>query len=100
MSPQNEPPTQSPVLNLEAAAVYTGRSKNALKILRHRRRGPRSFLSEGRICYYRADIDDWLATSADADSRFNTALAPTEHRPEARRSAHRRPAPRQAQSAA
>jgi hypothetical protein len=76
MKPQ--PPTpESPVLTLAQAASYTGRTKNALKILRHRRRGPKSFLQDGRLYYYRADVDAWLAAGAAADSRHNTSLAPT-----------------------
>lgn len=69
--------TASPVMNNKAAAKYLGRTANALRILRHRRRGPKSFLKDGQIWYFVADLDDWLNEAAQADSRFNLALDPT-----------------------
>ncbi|KPC95425.1 hypothetical protein ADL27_09220 [Streptomyces sp. NRRL F-6602] len=80
-------PTQtSPVKNLADAAAYLGRTKNALKIMRHRGSGPRSFLAGGRICYYTADLDAWLAGQAEADKRFNPALDPVNAPVQIRRS--------------
>ncbi|NUW06283.1 helix-turn-helix domain-containing protein [Streptomyces sp. CAI-21] len=73
-------------MTLTEAAKYIGRSRSALKTLRHRRRGPRSFLADGRIYYYVADLDAWLAGQASADSRFNPALDPTRAPAQPRRS--------------
>lgn len=70
------PPTQSPVMDLEETAAYTKRSKNALRILRHRDRGPRSFLVEGQIHYYRVDVEAWIAEHASRDKHFNADLDP------------------------
>lgn len=78
-------PHKPPVLNIKEAAKYLGRTPNALKILRHRRRGPRSFIAAGRIKYYVRDLDDWLAKNAAADSRFNRDLDPMQSAPEPRR---------------
>lgn len=78
------PPTQSPVMDLDETAAYTRRSKNALRILRHRGRGPRSFLIEGQIHYYRADVEAWIAERASVDKHFNAALDPVK-RPVERR---------------
>ncbi len=69
--------TESLVMNINQAAKYVGRSPNALRILRHRRRGPRSFICDGRLAYYPADLKAWLEQAANADSRFNPALDPT-----------------------
>lgn len=75
----------SPVLTIKEAAVYCRRSPNAMKILRHRRKGPDSFLKAGRIYYYRHDLDAWLADGAAADSRSNRDLDPTLQAPRVRR---------------
>jgi hypothetical protein len=61
----------SPILNLDEAAQYLKRTKGALHKLRHRGRGPVSFLIEGRINYYKADIDRYLAEQAAADPHFS-----------------------------
>lgn len=71
------PDTAPPVMNVKEAAAYVRRSPNALRILRHRRRGPRSFICDGLILYYTADLKAWLEQAANADSRFNPALDPT-----------------------
>lgn len=76
---------EPPVLTLVAAAEYVGRTPNAMKILRHRRRGPASFVQDGRLYYYRCCLDAWLAEGAASDSRFNPALDPTQGAPEPRR---------------
>jgi hypothetical protein len=76
--------TASPVMNNKAAAQYLGRTPNALRILRHRRRGPKSFIKDGQIWYFVADLDAWLNEAAQADSRFNPDLDPTRVPPQAR----------------
>ncbi|MFD7861808.1 helix-turn-helix domain-containing protein [Streptomyces sp. NPDC059783] len=84
MTPQSETPTLSPVLSLAQAAKYLDRSKNALRILRHRHRGPASFLSEGRIYYFRSSCDAWLAGQAAADPRYNPGGDPAGVAPQPR----------------
>ncbi|MEU6768585.1 hypothetical protein ABZ916_39505 [Streptomyces sp. NPDC046853] len=80
----SNPPTQSPVMDLDETSAYTRRSKNALRILRHRGRGPRSFLIEGQIHYYRVDVVDWVAERASLDKHFNAALDPVKRPTEVR----------------
>lgn len=75
----------SPVLTTKEAAVYCRRTPNAMKILRHRRKGPESFEQGGRIYYYRSACDAWLADGASSDSRSNRELDPTLHAPEPKR---------------
>jgi hypothetical protein len=75
---------EPPVKTVAEAAAYVRRSPNALRILRHRRRGPRSFIRDGRVLYYTADLKAWLEEAANADSRFNSALDPTRVPPQAR----------------
>ncbi|WUH94617.1 helix-turn-helix domain-containing protein [Streptomyces sp. NBC_00433] len=78
MSTDNTPTdTASPLMNNKEAARYLKRTPNALRILRHRRRGPKSFIKDGRIWYFSADLDAWLNEAAQADSRFNPDLDPT-----------------------
>lgn len=85
MNAENTPhDTASPVMSNKSAARYLGRTPNALRILRHRRRGPKSFLKDGRIWYFVADLDAWLNEAAQADSRFNPALDPTRVPPQSR----------------
>jgi hypothetical protein len=72
----------SPVMDNNTAARYLGTTPNALRILRHRRRGPKSFKrngedKSGRILYFKSDLDAWLNEAAQADSRFNPDLDPT-----------------------
>jgi hypothetical protein len=52
-----------------------------MKIMRHRRKGPRSFNLDGRIYYYVHELDAWLAGGAASDSRSNRALDPTRETP-------------------
>jgi hypothetical protein len=68
---------QSDVMTTKEVACYLRKTPNALKIMRHRRVGPRSFKRDGRIYYYAADVRAWLAEGANADSRFNPDLDPT-----------------------
>lgn len=68
---------QSAVMTVQEAASYLRKTPNALHIMRHRRRGPRSFKRDGRIYYYAADVKAWLDEGANADSRFNPDLDPT-----------------------
>lgn len=75
----------SPVMTTPEAALYCRRSPNAMKILRHRRKGPKSFKRDGRIYYYRAALDDWLADGAASDSRSNSDLDPTLQAPQLKR---------------
>jgi hypothetical protein len=75
----------SPVLTTKEAAVYCRRTPNAMKILRHRRKGPKSFEQGGRIYYYRSALDAWLADGAASDSRSNRELDPTLQAPEPKR---------------
>lgn len=88
---------RSPVLPLKDAARYVHRTPNAMKVMRHRGRGPACFLHEGRLMYYVADLDAWLAASAAADTHFNEVSAKRVP-PQARR--NRKPAIRQTQNAA
>ena len=76
---------RSPVLPLEDAARYVGRTPNAMRILRHRHRGPKCFLQDGRLMYYVVHLNEWLAEAAAADPRFNPALDPTRVPPQAKR---------------
>ncbi|WP_445520539.1 DNA-binding protein [Streptomyces sp. NEAU-174] len=95
MSAQS-PHLASPVMNTKQAAAYVHRTPNAMKILRHRRKGPKSFEQGGRIYYYVAELDRWLAAGAASDSRSNAELDPTTQAPEARPSRRARklsPAP-------
>lgn len=85
----------SPVLPLNEAARYVGRTPNALKVMRHRRRGPRGFVHEGRLMYFQADLDAWLAEGAAADPRFNRedpTCKPVEASRPRRTTARKRPA--------
>ncbi|OKI22235.1 hypothetical protein [Streptomyces sp. CB03911] len=81
----------SPVLNLKQAAKYVQRTPKAMYGLRTRRVGPDSFRRQGRIYYYIAVLDAWLAAGAATDSRSNPALDPTRHAAEPRRMSARRP---------
>lgn len=69
--------TDFEVMTTKEVAAFLRKTENALRIMRHRRRGPRSFERDGRIFYYRADVKAWLAEGANADSRFNPDLDPT-----------------------
>lgn len=85
----------SPVKTLKDAAEYVGRTPGALKILRHRRRGPRGFVHEGRLMYFKADLDAWLQAGAAADPRFNgedPTCRPAEASRPRRTKARKRPA--------
>lgn len=93
----SEPETpHSPVLPLSEAARYVGRTANALKVMRHRRRGPRGFLQEGRLMYFQADLDAWLHQGAQSDPRWAREHDPALRAPETKRarraSARKRPA--------
>lgn len=74
-----------PVLPLNKAAAYVGRTPNAMKILKHRHRGPRCFVQDGRLMYYVADLDAWLAEGAAADPGFDPANNPVLVPPQAKR---------------
>jgi hypothetical protein len=78
-------------MTTKEAAAYVRRSPNAMKILRHRRKGPDSFERDGRILYYVAELDRWLAAGAATDSRSNRDLDPTAHVPRPRRSQAKTP---------
>ncbi|MEU0934300.1 DNA-binding protein [Embleya sp. NPDC005971] len=86
MADTQAPP--SPVLNQKEAAAYLRTTPGALKKRRHRRKGPRSFLEQDtrRVLYYLTDLDEYLADSAQADSRSNPELSPLTQAPELRRS--------------
>ncbi|MGW1997205.1 DNA-binding protein [Embleya sp. NPDC001921] len=73
-------------MTLPEAAEYLRTTPNALKLRRRRRTGPPSFLEEDtrRLLYFVADLDAYLARSARADSRSNTALSPLNKKPEPR----------------
>lgn len=81
------PHLASPVMNTKQAAAYVHRTPNAMKILRHRRKGPKSFEADGRIYYYVTELDSWLANGAASDSRSNPDLDPTLQDPEPRAAA-------------
>lgn len=72
------PHRKSPVMNTNEAAAYVRRSPNAMKILRHRDKGPDCFQQDGRIYYYVTELDRWLAAGAAADPRSNRDPAPTQ----------------------
>ncbi|MCG6499420.1 helix-turn-helix domain-containing protein [Kitasatospora sp. A2-31] len=85
-----EPATMSPLLTLEEAAAYIGRTPKGLRRLRERRSGPPGFRVEGRVMYRLTALNDYLAACEARDSRSNPALDPTRRAPEPRRI--RRPA--------
>lgn len=80
-----------PVLTLEQAAAYIGRTPKALRGLRERRSGPAGFRAGGRVLYRLAELDRWLAEHEALDSRSNPALDPTRQAPEPRRAVRRQP---------
>lgn len=93
-------PPESPVLTLRETARYVRRSENALKLLRHKGRGPAGFLQEGRLMYFLADVDAWLASGAASDARYNPAISPTRVPAQASRPRKKKTAPRTTASAA
>ncbi|KDN86767.1 helix-turn-helix domain-containing protein [Kitasatospora cheerisanensis] len=80
-----------PVLRLDQAAAYIGRTEKALRGLRERRRGPAGFRADGRVMYRIEELDRWLAEHEARDSRSNPELDPTRQAPEPRRAKRRQP---------
>lgn len=78
-----------PALPHKEAARHIGRTARALYALNDRRKGPPSFMSEGRRMYRLKKLDAWLRAQEAKDSRSNPELNPVLKTPEARRA--RRP---------
>ncbi|WP_199552772.1 AlpA family transcriptional regulator [Streptomyces sp. N35] len=78
-------------LNTVQAAAMIGRSVNTLRIWRHRRRGPKSFLMDGAVMYPVADLTKWLDELLGSDPYYNPANDPTSQvlRPKRNRSGRR-----------
>lgn len=75
------PPTLlADVIDIDEAARITKRTTNALRILRHRDRGPRSWKYGKKIHYYRADVEAWFAEQQAADKHFNPVEVPVQRR--------------------
>lgn len=101
------PPEQEPYLTTKELAARWRRSPNALRIMRHRRQGPRSYRFGREVRWPLAEIEAYEAAAREADSRWNTDLDPTKrkaesHRPKrpARRRSAAKPSPGSEQSAA
>ncbi|PBC72215.1 hypothetical protein BX265_5010 [Streptomyces sp. TLI_235] len=77
-------------MDLPETARYIKRTPKALRSLRERGGGPKGFRSGGRVLFYIADVDAWLAHGHASDRHTNPALDPTRRKPEPRRSRSRR----------
>lgn len=53
-----------PIVDIKGASEQTGLAVQTLYNLRNRGEGPRSFSLRGRVRYYVADIDAWIAEAA------------------------------------
>ncbi|MGW6913751.1 helix-turn-helix domain-containing protein [Kitasatospora sp. NPDC054939] len=84
--------TKSPVLTLDEAAAYIGRTPKGLRGLRHRRTAPPGFRAGGRVLFRIEALDAWLDEHESQDSRSNRGLDPTLRAPEPRRAPRRQPA--------
>lgn len=76
----------------ELGARWGGRTANAIKILRHRRRAPKGYVEGGKLLFPLDEVEAWEAAKQAADSRFNTALDPTKQPVQTRRSPRRKTA--------
>ena len=56
-------PLGAEFLNTNQAAAVTGRTVNALALLRARQQGPKFFKFSRSVMYKRSDLEAWLNTS-------------------------------------
>jgi len=43
-------------------------SKQSLRVLRHRGRGPKCFIVAGRLRYFRGDVEKWIREQQERDA--------------------------------
>lgn len=82
---------EEPYLTTAELARRWKTTPNAILILRHRRRAPRSFKRGNRVLFPLAEVEAHEKGLQAADSRHNTELDPT-HRPVEMRVPVQRPA--------
>lgn len=71
------PPEQEPYLTVKELAVRWKTTPNAIRIMRHRRKGPRSYKFRGQVRFPVAEIVAYETEAPKQDSRWNTDLDPT-----------------------
>lgn len=55
---------ESQIVDIRGASERTGLAVQTLYNLRSKEEGPKSFLLRGRVRYYVADVDAWIAAAA------------------------------------
>jgi len=56
------------ITDIRGASERTGLAVQTLYNLRSKKEGPKSFALRGRVRYYIADLDEWVASEAAATS--------------------------------
>jgi hypothetical protein len=64
-------------LTTKELALRWKTTRNAILIMRHKRRGPVSFKRGNRVLFEIAEVEAYEASLKAADSRHNTELDPT-----------------------